>query len=75
MYRPSIHNNRAWDSQPNQTQTHGLRITDTGSCDSAWVHNNQFQGNAVAPTTFVTAPSGGCWYHNLGLDECPGEHP
>lgn len=69
-YRPTIHNNRVWDSQPNQTQTHGLQITDTGTCESGWVHDNQWEGNAVAATHFETARSGGCWYHNL--DECPG---
>jgi len=72
-YRPTIHNNRVWDSQPNQTQTHGLRITDTGTCEAGWVHDNNLMGNAVAATRFDTAPSGGCWYHNLGLDECPAD--
>ncbi|MBL6280448.1 right-handed parallel beta-helix repeat-containing protein [Micromonospora fiedleri] len=74
-YRPTIHNNRVWDSQLNQTQTHGLQITDTGTCESGWVHDNRWEGNAVAATHFESAPSGGCWYHNLGLHECPGRHP
>jgi hypothetical protein len=68
---PSIYNNRMWDSQPRKTQTHGLRITDRGSCDSGWVHDNDLKDNAVAATRFDTAPSGGCWYHNHGIDECP----
>ncbi|MGC9671316.1 right-handed parallel beta-helix repeat-containing protein [Planosporangium sp. 12N6] len=70
-FRPTIHNNRAWDSQPDQTQTHGLQITHAGSCESGWVHDNQFEGNAAAATHFDTAPAGGCWYHNLGIDQCP----
>ncbi|NJC86381.1 right-handed parallel beta-helix repeat-containing protein [Planosporangium mesophilum] len=73
-YRATIQNNRVWDAQPHQTQTYGLQITDTGMCESGWVHDNSYEGNAVAPTRFDTAPSGGCWYHNLGLDACPGEH-
>jgi hypothetical protein len=64
--------NRAWDSQHRKTQTHGLRITETGTCESGRVHDNDLEGNAIAATRFDTAPSGGCWYHNLGLDECPG---
>ncbi|NJC73687.1 right-handed parallel beta-helix repeat-containing protein [Planosporangium thailandense] len=72
-HRPTIHDNLICDSQPHQTQTHGLRITQTGTCQSGRVHDNDLEGNAVAATHFDTAPSGGCWYHNLGLDKCPGE--
>jgi hypothetical protein len=72
-YRPTIRDNRSWDSQPNQTQTHGLRITGTGCCDSGRVYDNDLEGNAVAATLFEAAPTGGCWYHNLGLDPCPGD--
>ncbi|MCW3819330.1 right-handed parallel beta-helix repeat-containing protein [Micromonospora sp. DR5-3] len=71
-YRPTIHNNRVWDSQPHQTQTHGLQITGTGTCESGWVHDNYWDGNAVAAARFDTPPSGGCWYHNIGLDDDPG---
>ncbi|MCW2943527.1 MAG: hypothetical protein JWR24_244 [Actinoallomurus sp.] len=71
-YSPTIHDNRVWDSQPRKTQTHGLRVTDNGTCESGWVHDNDLEGNAIEATRFDTAPSGGCWYHNHGLDECPG---
>jgi hypothetical protein len=67
--RPTIHNNRAWDNQPRQTQTHGLRIAGSGSCVSGRVHDNDLEDNGVAPFLFDTAPSGGWWYHNLGLDQ------
>jgi parallel beta-helix repeat protein len=71
-YHPTIHNNRDWDSQPRKTQTHGLWITNSGTCEEGWVHDNELEGNGVVPTRFDSAPSGGCWYHNHGLDECPG---
>ncbi|GAA1806778.1 right-handed parallel beta-helix repeat-containing protein [Planosporangium flavigriseum] len=74
-YRPTIHNNRVWDSQPNQTQTHGLQITETGTCESGWVHDNDLTGNAEAPARLVTAPAGGCWHHNHGIDKCPNDRP
>jgi hypothetical protein len=68
---PTIADNRAWDSQSRKTQTHGLCITEAGTCKSGWVHDNDLEGNAIAATCFDTAPSEGCWYHNHGLDECP----
>ncbi|MDM4723457.1 right-handed parallel beta-helix repeat-containing protein [Micromonospora sp. WMMA1363] len=71
-FDPTIRNNRVWDGQAHQTQTYGLQITDTGTCESGWVHDNQLDGNALAATCFDTAPDGGCWHHNLGLDECTG---
>ncbi|HEV7931485.1 MAG TPA: right-handed parallel beta-helix repeat-containing protein [Actinomadura sp.] len=70
---PTIHDNRAWDNQPRKTQTHGLIITDSGTCESGWVHHNDLEGNAIEAAGFETAPSGGCWHHNHGLDECPGD--
>jgi parallel beta-helix repeat protein len=72
IHSPTMHDNRAWDSHRRKTQTHGLRITEQGSCESGWVHDNDLEGNAVAATRFDTAPSGGCWHHNHGLDGCPG---
>jgi hypothetical protein len=72
VHGPTIRDNRAWDSQSRKTQTHGLRITDSGTCQSGWVHDNDLEGNAIEATRFDTAPSGGCWHHNHGLDECPG---
>jgi hypothetical protein len=71
-YHPTLHHNRVWDSQPRKTQTHGLWITNSGTCEEGWVHDNELDGNGVVPTRFDSAPSGGCWYHNHGLDECPG---
>jgi hypothetical protein len=71
-HMPTIHDNRVWDSQPRKTQTHGLVITEDGACGPAWVHDNDFSGNAVAAFRFDVEPSGGCWHHNHGLDECPG---
>ena len=65
---PTIRDNRAWDSQPHKTQTHGLHITGRGTCESGRVHDNDLNDNAVAATRLDTAPSGGHWYHNLGLD-------
>ncbi|MFL6056621.1 MAG: right-handed parallel beta-helix repeat-containing protein [Actinoallomurus sp.] len=69
---PTIHDNRVWDGESRKTQTHGLVIAEGGTCCFAWVHDNDLTGNAVAPTHFVTEPSTGCWYHNHGIDECPG---
>jgi hypothetical protein len=70
-YRPTIHSNRVWDSQPRKTQTHGLRVTGSGTCESGRVYDNDLEGNAIAPALFDTPPTGGHWYHNLGLDGCP----
>ncbi|NJC71341.1 right-handed parallel beta-helix repeat-containing protein [Planosporangium thailandense] len=70
-YRPTIHSNRVWDSQPHQTQTHGLHVTGSGTCESGRVYENDLEGNGVAPVLFDTAPSGGHWYHNFGLDKGP----
>ncbi|WP_327011753.1 right-handed parallel beta-helix repeat-containing protein [Dactylosporangium sp. NBC_01737] len=69
---PTVRDNRAWDRGPHPTQTHGLRITGDGTCEAGRVHGNDLADNAVAPTAFDTAPVGGCWYHNLGIDPCPG---
>ncbi|MEV5752404.1 right-handed parallel beta-helix repeat-containing protein [Actinoallomurus sp. NPDC052308] len=71
VHSPSIHDNRVWDGEPRKTQTHGLVITDRGTCGVAWVHDNDFGGNGVAAVEFDTEPSGGCWHHNHGLDGCP----
>lgn len=71
VHGPTMHDNRTWDSQRRKTQTHGLRITENGSCESGWVHHNDLDGNAVAAARFDAALSGGCWHHNHGLDGCP----
>jgi Pectate lyase superfamily protein len=72
VHSPTIHDNRVWDAQARPTQTHGLVVTAVGVCGSAWVHDNDCAANAVAPVRFDTEPSGGCWHHNHGIDECPG---
>ena len=64
---PTIHDNRTWDGRDRPTQTHGLRITRDGSCESGWVHDNDLAGNAVAATSFDTEPAGGTWHHNNGV--------
>ncbi|GAA4629655.1 right-handed parallel beta-helix repeat-containing protein [Actinoallomurus vinaceus] len=75
VHSPTIRDNRVWDGQDRKTQTHGLVVTGAGTCGAAWVHDNALTGNAVAATRFDTEPSGGCWYHNHGLDDCPGRRP
>jgi parallel beta-helix repeat protein len=70
-HSPSINDNRVWDSQARRTQTHAFVITDEGSCATAWVHDNEFATNAIAPVRFDREPTAGCWYHNHGLDGCP----
>jgi parallel beta-helix repeat protein len=65
---PTINDNRTWDNRERPTQTHGLRITRDGTCESGWVHDNDLDGNAVAATSFDTEPAGGRWHHN---DGCP----
>ncbi|MCW2899164.1 MAG: hypothetical protein JWO67_1429 [Streptosporangiaceae bacterium] len=72
-HSPTMRDNRAWDTQPRRTQTHGLCISPSGTCESGWVHDNDLEGNANGAVRFDTAPSGGCWHHNHGLDECPGD--
>jgi hypothetical protein len=66
---PTIHDNRAWDNQARKTQTHGLRITESGTCESGRVHDNDLEGNAIEAADFDTAPSGGYWHHNLGIED------
>ncbi|MCO5994317.1 right-handed parallel beta-helix repeat-containing protein [Actinoallomurus rhizosphaericola] len=73
----TICGNRAWDSQPDKTQTHGLVITDSGDCHAGFVHDNDLLGNAEGTSRFDTVPSEGCWYQNPGLDDSgrPGSLP
>jgi hypothetical protein len=68
--RPTLRGNRAWDSQQPRNQTHGLWITDQGGCRSGWVKDNNLDGNADGAARFDTAPDGGCWRDNLGIDDC-----
>jgi hypothetical protein len=64
----TIRGNRLWDSQDSRTQRYGFWITDEGACASAWVEDNDLEGNADAPARFDNAPSGGHWGNNHGLD-------
>ncbi|MFI7054220.1 right-handed parallel beta-helix repeat-containing protein [Streptosporangium canum] len=68
---PTIRGNRVWDNQDPKTQTHGLWITTDGSCVAGAVEDNDLAGNAVAAARFDTAPSGGRWERDHGLDGHP----
>jgi hypothetical protein len=65
--RPTIRGNRIWDSQRRKTQTDGLWITESGTCQSGWVEDNNLEGNAIEAVHFDTAPSGGHWRNNHGI--------
>ncbi|MFJ2032212.1 right-handed parallel beta-helix repeat-containing protein [Streptosporangium sp. NPDC087985] len=67
----TIRGNRIWDNQDPKTQTHGLWITEGGSCESGRVEDNDVTGNAVAAVCFDTAPCGGHWDRNHGLASGP----
>ncbi|NJC73299.1 right-handed parallel beta-helix repeat-containing protein [Planosporangium thailandense] len=60
--------NRVWDSQQRKRQTHGIWVTEHGRCRDSWATDNNFDGNAYGAARFDTAPEGGCWRDNLGLD-------
>ncbi|MFG2107458.1 right-handed parallel beta-helix repeat-containing protein [Micromonospora chersina] len=65
----TIRGNRIWDSHEPTTQTHGIWITDQGSCVGCRVVDNDLAGNAEAPTRLDTPPVGGCWERNRGDDD------
>ncbi|GII24660.1 right-handed parallel beta-helix repeat-containing protein [Planosporangium mesophilum] len=65
--RPTIRGNRIWDSQRRKTQCYGLWITDSGTCASGWVDDNNLDGNAIRAARFDTEPSGGHWGDNDSL--------
>jgi hypothetical protein len=67
--RPTIRGNRIWDSRRPGTQTHGLWITQNGTCEQGWVEGNDLEGNAIAAARFDTAPAGGHWRDNLGIGD------
>jgi hypothetical protein len=62
----TIRGNRVWDNQDRKSQTHGLWITDRGTCVSGAVEDNDLTGNAVSASRFDTRPSGGRWGRNHG---------
>ncbi|NJC68562.1 right-handed parallel beta-helix repeat-containing protein [Planosporangium thailandense] len=65
--RPTIRGNRIWDSRARKTQTYGLWVTDSGTCVSGWVADNDLAGNGRAAVRFDTVPDGGRWRDNVGL--------
>lgn len=65
----TLRNNRVFDDQQYQTQTHGLWLTDAGRCVVGTVAENDLTGNGIAPACFDTAPSGGRWSGNQGLPD------
>ncbi|MBY8874295.1 right-handed parallel beta-helix repeat-containing protein [Micromonospora sp. PLK6-60] len=62
----TIRANRIWDSHEPQTQTHGIWVTEHGSCVSCRVEENDLAGNAEAPIRLDTPPVGGRWERNHG---------
>ncbi|MGC9669486.1 right-handed parallel beta-helix repeat-containing protein [Planosporangium sp. 12N6] len=66
--RTTKRGNRVWDSQQPRHQTHGIWITEHGSCHDSWSTGNNFLGNAYGGARFDTAPEGGYWRDNLGID-------
>jgi hypothetical protein len=67
----TVRGNRIWDNQDHKTQTHGLWITDQGSCVASRVEDNDLGGNAVAAARFDTEPHGGFWDRNHGMQPPP----
>ncbi|MGB2567280.1 right-handed parallel beta-helix repeat-containing protein [Micromonospora citrea] len=65
----TIRGNRVWDSHDERTQTHGLWITDRGSCVSCRVEDNDFAGNVDAAVRLDTPPVGGRWDRNHGDED------
>ncbi|NYF59580.1 right-handed parallel beta-helix repeat-containing protein [Micromonospora purpureochromogenes] len=65
----SIRGNRIWDSQDPRTQTHGLWITERGSCVDCRVEDNDLASNAEAATRLDTPPVGGRWDRNHGDED------
>ncbi|MEV0807712.1 right-handed parallel beta-helix repeat-containing protein [Micromonospora sp. NPDC050200] len=62
----TIRGNRVWDNHRQRTQTHGLWITERGSCVACRVEDNDLAGNGDGPTRLDTPPVGGRWDRNHG---------
>ncbi|MEU2878030.1 right-handed parallel beta-helix repeat-containing protein [Streptomyces sp. NPDC007070] len=62
--RTWLDGNRVGDDQPVRTQTHGLRVTPSGTWTDCRACDNDLGGNAVAATLFETPPAGGRWRDN-----------
>ncbi|WP_416903342.1 right-handed parallel beta-helix repeat-containing protein [Micromonospora echinospora] len=61
----TVWGNRIWDNRAEPTQTHGLWITERGSCVSCRVEDNDLARNAVAALRLDNPPTGGQWHRNL----------
>jgi hypothetical protein len=68
---PTIRGNRIWDGRRCKTQDYGLWITDSGTCVSGRVEDNDLAGNGCGAVRFDTAPSGGRWRDNYGIGDAP----
>ncbi|MFG1951825.1 right-handed parallel beta-helix repeat-containing protein [Micromonospora sp. NPDC048830] len=62
----TIRGNRIWDNHDDRTQTHGLWITERGSCVDCRVEDNDLAGNGGPATRLDTPPVGGRWERNHG---------
>ncbi|MCO1594987.1 right-handed parallel beta-helix repeat-containing protein [Micromonospora sp. RHAY321] len=60
----TIRGNRIWDNHEDRTQTHGLWITERGSCVDCRVEGNDLAGNAESALRLDTPPVGGRWRDN-----------
>ncbi|TBL28670.1 right-handed parallel beta-helix repeat-containing protein [Verrucosispora sp. SN26_14.1] len=60
----SVRGNRIWDNREEPTQTHGLWITERGSCVSCRVEENDLAGNAESALRLDSPPVGGRWDRN-----------
>lgn len=60
----TVRGNRIWDNHDDQTQTHGLWITERGSCVACRVEDNDLAGNGVGGMRLDTPPVGGRWSGN-----------
>ncbi|MFC4020090.1 right-handed parallel beta-helix repeat-containing protein [Micromonospora sp. GCM10011542] len=67
--RAAIRGNRVWDGRDPRTQSHGLWITERGSCLHCRIEDNDFGGNLVAPVRLDTPPVGGRWDRNHGDED------
>ncbi|MEV0429010.1 right-handed parallel beta-helix repeat-containing protein [Micromonospora sp. NPDC050495] len=69
MDSATIRGNRIWDSHDPTTQTHGIWITEQGSCVDCRVEENDLAGNGRGPLRLDTPPIGGRWDRNHGDDD------
>ncbi|MEV4659480.1 right-handed parallel beta-helix repeat-containing protein [Micromonospora sp. NPDC049301] len=60
----TVRGNRIWDNHEDRTQSHGLWITERGSCVDCRVEENDLVGNADGGMRLDTPPVGGRWRNN-----------